>query len=199
MIQALTREMRLLGYVFSINVKDSVYYPSKMYINTVNMITRCFLVIYLFSVAYQFHGGDIKGVSFEAAAWSMFFYFIFLFLSPRDITNSISNEIKSGKVEMRFTKPISYLGYHFFDVLGKNFYSFCVVTIMGLVTLGLTVGFPEQFTQPFFWFTAVLCLIACVLLSFVYKTRNNNKSHCANGNVGLLACLLPCLLEHFFS
>jgi ABC-2 type transport system permease protein len=170
------KEIRLANKIISTLVKDHVHYPDRLIADTFAMIARCGILLALYWYVFQLNGGVVNGVTYQVAAWSMFFYFSFSTLRLRDISRSIMQDVQTGRVEVLFNKPISYLLYRFWWQIGFGVYSFVVVTILGAIALIWLIGLPASMTIAMFLPTMLLTLLGASLLSLILY-----------GIVGLLA------------
>ena len=154
------RMIRFGSKVFSILLRDSLYYPSRLVVDTITMIARCGVLLILYAYVFRLNGGEINGTLFSVAAWSMFFYFVFSSLRLRDISQMIMRDVQSGTVETLLGKPVSYLAYRIFWQIGSGLYSFLFLGFFGTLLMMFLVGIPASFSFP--WF--VPTLIATVIL-----------------------------------
>ncbi|MFA6514781.1 MAG: hypothetical protein WCT42_00760 [Candidatus Paceibacterota bacterium] len=144
--------------------------------DTLSVVARFGVLIILYSYVFKINDGLIKNTTFVVTAWSMFFYFSFMILGLRNISKVIMHDVKTGNVEVLFSKPISYLFYRFWWQIGLGLYSFVVITIVGGLSLYLAIGFPSTFTSSIFLFTVPFIFLGGVILSLILY-----------GIVGLLA------------
>jgi len=145
-------------------------------VDTLSVVARFGVLIILYSYVFKINDGLIKNTTFVVTAWSMFFYFSFMILGLRNISKVIMHDVKTGNVEVLFSKPISYLFYRFWWQIGLGLYSFVVITIVGGLSLYLAIGFPSTFTSSIFLFTVPFIFLGGVILSLILY-----------GIVGLLA------------
>lgn len=151
-------------------IKDRVQYPARLIVDTVGIGARCGVLLVLYWYVFRFQGGNIQGVSFQIAAWSMFLYFSFMTLRLRELARAIMQDIKTGTIEVLLAKPIQYLTYRMWWQLGAGLYPFFVATCLGTVALLLTVGIPENMKSWFFVGTFIVTLfLAGVLLLLIYS------------------------------
>jgi ABC-type uncharacterized transport system permease subunit len=97
-------------------------------------------------------------------------------LGLRRISKVIMQDVKTGNVEVLFSKPISYIFYRFWWQIGLGLYSFVVITIVGGLALYLAIGFPNTFGTNIFLFTIPFIFLGGVILTLILY-----------GIVGLLA------------
>ncbi len=150
-------------------VKDRVQYPARLLVDTFGITARCGVLLILYWYIFKIKGGEVNGVTFQIAAWSMFMYFAFMTLRLRDLASSIMQDIKSGTIEILLSKPADYLTYRIWWQFGAGLYSFFVASVLGTVALTLIVGVPATMTTPLFFASLILVFIFSAILSiFVY-------------------------------
>lgn len=164
------KEFRMAGAIMHVLLKDSLRYTGKLFADAIIVIARCAILLMLYQYVFAYNGGLIEGVSFQTAAWSMFFYFSLMTLRLRDIARLMMEDVKTGQVEILLSKPVVYLLYRMWWQIGAGLYSFLVLSLLGGLILGVAIGVPEVFLQPLFWPQFLLVLLACIVLSlFIYS------------------------------
>lgn len=161
---------RLAGKILKTLIKDRMHYPGRLIVDTLSVIARFGVLIILYSYVFKINGGLINNTTFVVTAWSMFFYFSFMILGLRSIAKFIMQDVKSGNVEVLFSKPISYIFYRFWWQIGLGLYSFIVITIVGGLALYLAIGFPSTFGTSIFIVTVPLVFLGGVILSLILYT-----------------------------
>jgi ABC-2 type transport system permease protein len=164
------KAIRLGFIIVKTQVKDRLFYPSRLIVDTIRVIARCGILLVLYWYVFRLNDGSIRGVTYDLVAWSMFFYFAFSVLVLRHIAQNFMEDIRTGTVEVLFSKPISYLAYRMWFQLGKGLYSFLVITPLGILAMILTIGIPETMTVPIFLPSIFLVVILGIVLSlFLYS------------------------------
>lgn len=148
-------------------IKEKILYPESLIADIVIVFARCGILLLLYSYIFAFKGSVINETTFQVAGWSMFFYFAFMNLRIRSLTTSIMQDIKSGNIEVLFSKPVQYLLYRYWWQIGEGLYSFLVTTIGGTVLMILFVGIPNSVTTIFFLVTFCFTFIFSILLSLL--------------------------------
>lgn len=165
------KQLRLANSIVKMMIKDRVQYPGRLIVDTASLVARWGLLLVLYWNVYKFKGEEINGVTFQVVAWSMFFYFSLMTLRLRDVSKLLMQDIKTGTVEILFSKPIKYIWYRMWWQVGAGLYSFVVETILGATALFLIVGIPEAMQSWFFVLTLIPVLILCCVLSLlIYVT-----------------------------
>lgn len=163
------KAIRLGNKIVQTLVRDRIYYPDRLIVDTFGIIARCGVLLILYWYVFQLNGGVINNTTFIVAAWSMFFYFAFSVFRLRDISRAIMQDVQSGNVEVLFSKPISYLSYRMWWQFGSGLYPFVVISIIGSIALALIVGTPATMSLSIFIPTLILVVLHGTLLSlFLY-------------------------------
>ncbi len=147
--------------------KDKVAYPGRLVTDIAVVAARCGVVLLLYASVFKIKGGSINGVTYEVAAWSMFLYFALMSMRLRALGAVIADDIKTGGVELFFTKPMSYLLYRSVWQFGTGLYPFVVTSIIGVTIMMLTVGSIDIMTNAYFYLSLISTLITCVILSLI--------------------------------
>lgn len=163
------KAIRLGNKIVQTLVRDRIYYPDRLIVDTFGIIARCGVLLILYWYVFQLNGGVINNTTFIVAAWSMFFYFAFSVFRLRDISRAIMQDVQSGNVEVLFSKPISYLSYRMWWQFGSGLYPFVIISIIGSIALAFIVGIPATMSLPIFIPTLILVVLLGTLLSlFLY-------------------------------
>ena len=78
------------------------------------------------------------------------------------------NEVKSGNVEVFMNKPINYLLFSFYKVIGQGLYSFIFISILGSLIMGFTVGIPNLDLSIFIPTFIITFLLGQILALIIY-------------------------------
>src|SRR3989338_601845 len=163
------KALRLARKTITILVKDRLHYPDRLVLDTFTTLARCGVLLLLYAYVFKLRSGVINGTTFQVAAWSMFFYFLFLNLRLRGIATLIMKDVQTGTVEVLFSKPISYLAHRMWWQVGSGLYSFLVIGIVAATILALLIGFSETMQLAVFVPTFLLtAFLGCFLLLLVY-------------------------------
>ncbi len=168
--------LRFEGNILKMTIKDRIQYPVRLVVDTFMVAVRFGILLVLYYYIFNLREGSIGGLTFQVVAWSMFFYFSFMTLRLRDLSIFIMQDVRSGTLEVLFSKPISYLKYKMWWQVGTGLYSFVVATVLGALALIFFVGVPASINSLFFLATFVLVFFLCVVLSL-----------CIYAVIGLLA------------
>lgn len=164
------KEIRLAGKIIRTLVKDHVKYPGRLIADVSAITARCGILLVLYWYVFKLNNGLINGVSYQVVAWSMFFYFAFSTFRLRDISRLIMQDVRSGSIEILFSKPVSYLMYRVWWQVGLGAYSFFMVAILGCFAIAIIAGVPPTMSLGIFIPTFALAFFgAMVLCLFLYS------------------------------
>lgn len=159
--------MRLPLRMMSVLIKDRAQYPGRLMMDISSILTRCGILLLLYASVFRLNGGIINGTTFQFAAWSIFFYFAFLVLRLRDISQEIMQDIQTGNIEVLLGKPVAYLLYRMWWQIGSGIYSFLVIAPVATIVLAMIMGMPATMTNGFFVSTLLLTFVLGAMLSLL--------------------------------
>jgi ABC-2 type transport system permease protein len=164
------KEIRLAKTILLTLARDQMHYPSTLFASFIEVMTRCGVLLVLYSYVFHLRGGSINGTTFQTAAWSMFFYFIILILQLRYIAHLIMKDVQSGNIEVLFSKPISYLSYRMWWQAGSHTYTFVMTFAIIGAALALCVGIPPSMHTALFIPTWILTsILGCILTLIIFS------------------------------
>lgn len=166
-MEKLYKKIRLPIKILKTLIKDSIYYPYRLIVDTVIMIARCGALLILYGYVFQLNNGVINNTTFIVVAWSMFFYFAFSVLHIRGISRMIMQDVQTGNIEILFSKPISYLSYRMWWQIGSSLYSFLAITTLTTIVLIFIIGIPATMTINIFIPTLFLVILFGIILSLL--------------------------------
>lgn len=76
-------------------------------------------------------------------------------------------EVKTGRIEILFSKPVNYLEYKFFESIGNKLVPFVINFIVMFLGMTFVLGIPENIQSLFFLFSFITTLFLCIMLSFL--------------------------------
>ena len=161
------KAIRLSAKIVKTLVRDRMYYPDRLLMDTFIIISRCGVLLLLYWYVFRLNGGTINGTTFIIVAWSMFFYFAFSTLKLREIAREIMQDVQSGNVEVLFSKPISYIFYRMWWQIGSGLYSFTVISLLGSIALYYLVGVPFTIFLGIFLPTFIATIFLGITLSLL--------------------------------
>ena len=161
------KKIRFYLYIIKIYMKNQMQDKTNLLLDIFNMVARCLVVFLLYAYIFKLSDGSINGVDYKTTMWSMFIYFCIMTLNLRSLDRLIMNEVKSGNVEVFMNKPINYLYFSFYKVIGQGLYSFIFISILGSIVMCFTVGIPNlnlSIFIPTFIITFILGQILALIL-----------------------------------
>lgn len=158
--------MKLVMLLFKTGVKDVNESFGKIFADLMITLMRVGVVLYLYAFLFESKGGEILGKNFQVIAWSMFLYFLFMYINPRYISADIQKDIQTGKIEILLSKPVSYIFYKLGEYLGLRFTTFIISSIFGIAMMAFIIGVPAHFYNLFFSLTFMLTFLCCFVLSY---------------------------------
>ena len=138
--------MKKISFAFKtmkIFMKNQMQDKTNIMLDVINMISRCLIVFLLYSYIFKLNNDNIKNISYEASLWSMFIYFVLMVFNIRKIYKNIMDDVKSGNVEMYLNRPINYILFNCYRIVGQGLFSFLFISIVGSVLMVLFIGVPE--------------------------------------------------------
>lgn len=164
------KAIRLGNKILSTLVRDQIYYPGRLITDTCAIIARCGVLLVLYWYVFKINNNSINNTPYIIIAWSIYFYFAFSVFRLRDISRLIMEDVRSGNVEVLFSKPISYLSYRMWWQVGSGLYSFLLISIVGAIILAFTIGIPSTMLTTIFVPSLILIIIGGTFLSlFIYS------------------------------
>lgn len=160
------KKIRFALTTIKIFMKNQMQNKTYLLLDMVNMLSRCVIVFLLYGYVFGLNGGNINGLDYKTSLWSMFIYFCIMTLGVRKIDTNIMNDVKSGNVEMFMNKPVSYVIYSFYKVLGQGLYSFLVISFIGTILMIILIGVPN-ITLKIFIPTLIVTIILGTILGLI--------------------------------
>lgn len=164
------KALRLGTKIVTTLFRDQVYYPGRLFAETLISMARCGILLVLYSYVFSLKGGNVAGLTYQVAAWSMFLYFALLPLRLREVGRSIMRDVQTGTVELLFTRPISYLTFRYWWQLGAGLYPALVIATTGTLGMLLFVGAPDTMSKPLFFPSLIItAILGCLLTLSIYS------------------------------
>ena len=134
--------MQKYWYLFCSSWRDTIFYRSKIIAFALVWLVRVGLMYAVYAYAFQYRGGAVQGMNFQAAIWSIALYFVVFSLCIRRVYKDIADDIYTGTIETKLNKPFHYILYHVCMRLGKGVPHFLLFVFLAFPLLMLSVGFP---------------------------------------------------------
>jgi ABC-2 type transport system permease protein len=165
-----SREINLFSTLITVQIREFLSNPFRLWAEVTITLSRCGLLLFLFSSVFKEKGGVIAGVGFAATAWSVFLYFSCSSLKIRMLSQKMMEDIKSGNVEIYLNKPISYLFFRGAYQVAEGLPTFFILNTVYLVLMLYFVGLPPNFNLTFFLPTlAIVYLFSHFLAILLYS------------------------------
>ncbi|MCZ8519233.1 MULTISPECIES: ABC transporter permease [Paenibacillus] len=129
--------------VGQISLRNHVAYVADFLLRTIFLVIIMYIFLQLWQTTYRGEGsGTIAGYSLEGILWYILFAESLAMAFP-SLTTRVEEEVKSGDVAYRLTRPLSYIGYHYASYISEVAVRVLVNLAVGC-TLGVAVfGWPE--------------------------------------------------------
>lgn len=134
------------GAIGRISLRNHFAYVLDFLIRSIFLIIIMYIFIQLWQTTYRGEGSQlIAGYSFEQIIWYILFAEALTMAFP-SLCTRVEEEVKSGDVGYKLTRPFSYIGYHYMAYISE-------VTVRLLVNLavGLALGFVFFGPPSFGW------------------------------------------------
>lgn len=141
--------MRVYGKVFALSLKESLYYPKRLYASVFIAVFRVVMMLLIYSYAFRYVGRTVNGIDAATAIWSIAVYHLLLYAQFRAVFKTINDEVRRGELETHLNKPYAYLFYKFWEQLGRGMLNFLVaVAVVVPLLFFLLGGAPGAFSFP---------------------------------------------------
>ena len=150
-------------------MKNQMQDKSNIFLDFLNMISRCFIVFLLYKYIFKLNGGTMNGVDYKTTMWSMFIYFCIMTFSLRKVYSQIMLEVKSGNVEMFMNKPVNYLMYSYYKIIGSGLFSFLTISFLGTIFMIIFLGVPIVNIKIFIPTFIITFLLGQILALLIYS------------------------------
>ncbi|UUZ89716.1 ABC-2 family transporter protein [Paenibacillus sp. P25] len=125
-----------------ISIRDHLAYVTDFLIRSVFLIIIMYIFMQLWQTTYQGEGTDlIAGYSFRQMIWYILLAEALTMAFP-SLSLRIEEEVKSGDVGYKLTRPLSYIGYHYMAYLSEVYVRLAVNLAVGLALGWAAFGFP---------------------------------------------------------
>lgn len=126
-----------------VTVRNHMAYVGDFLIRSIFLLIILYIFLQLWSTTYRGEGSTlIAGYSFEQIIWYLVFSESFTMACP-SLSTKIEEEVKSGDVGYKLTRPVSYVGFHYVSYLGEVYVRLLVNLAIGGALGLLIVGVPH--------------------------------------------------------
>ncbi|QGQ96019.1 ABC transporter permease [Paenibacillus psychroresistens] len=166
--------------VGQITLRNHFAYVVDFLVRSIFLLIILYIFMQLWQVTFQGEGSSlIAGYSFKQMIWYLIFTESMTLACP-SVCNKVEEEVKSGDVAYRLTRPVSYIGFHYMAFMSEVAVRFSINltigTVLGILVLGLPdfgYGWLAFFLVAAFGFTINFMLNMALALSafWVEETR----------------------------
>ena len=152
--------------VFRTQLVNSLAYPIDLLGRSLAIVLFMWIFMNLWRVTYGATGASsIAGVTLADTMWYLMMAEAVM-LSKRDLSETISEQVKDGSVAYLLNKPFNFIVYHFAAGLGHSILSFGGNLLIGSGIVWLMVGPPPGITG---WLFAGAAVALSWLLDFCFS------------------------------
>lgn len=152
--------------VGKITLRNHFAYLWDFVIRSLFLLVILYVFFQLWTVTYEgMNTVEIAGYRFDQLFWYLILAEAIIMASPR-LHLTVEEEVKTGTVAYRLTKPISYIGYHYIGYMGEALIRLLVNLAIGGALGLILVGRPE-----FGWGWAGFAVLVLFSLTINYLIR----------------------------
>ncbi len=152
--------------VFRTQLVNSLAYPIDLLGRSLAIVLFMWIFMNLWRVTYGATGASsIAGLTLADTMWYLMMAEAVM-LSKRDLSETISEQVKDGSVAYLLNKPFNFIVYHFAAGLGHSILSFGGNLLIGSGIVWLMVGPPPGITG---WLFAGAAVALSWLLDFCFS------------------------------
>ena len=152
--------------IFRTQLLNSLAYPADLLGRSLIIVVFMWVFMNLWRVTYGATGTrSIAGLTLADTMWYLMMAEAVM-LSKRDLSNTISEQVKDGSVAYLLNKPFNFIIYHFAAGLGDSVLAFGSNLIIGSAVVWLMVGPPPGIAG---WLLAAVAVVIAWLLDFCFS------------------------------
>lgn len=149
--------------VFRTQLANSLAYPLDLLGRSLLIVLFMWIFMNLWRVTYAATGSvSIAGLTLADTMWYLMMAEAVM-LSKRELSETISEQVKDGSIAYMLNKPFNFVIYHFTAGLGDTILAFGSNLIIGSAVVWLMVGPPPSVTG---WLLAGVAVIFAWLMDF---------------------------------
>lgn len=155
--------MRKYLFIIKSEVMSTLQYIGNVFGNIAGFIIILIILFNLWNYLYSDPNELINGYSMNQMIWYVVITeLIWSIVGGRALVNKITDDVKSGSVAYKITKPYSYIGYFMSEQIGS-------IIIKGFVyiVIGLVIGIICTGTFPSLGILEALIFLVIFVLSFI--------------------------------
>ena len=152
--------------IFRTQLVNSLAYPIDLLGHSLLIVLFMWIFMNLWRVTYGATGTrSIAGLTLADTMWYLMMAEAVM-LSKRDLSETMSEQVKDGSVAYLLNKPFNFILYHFAAGLGDSVLAFGGNLIIGSAVVWLMVGPPPGITG---WLFAGVAVVLALLLDFCFS------------------------------
>ena len=152
--------------IFRTQLVNSLAYPMDLLGRSLLIVLFMWIFMNLWRVAYGATGArSIAGLTLADTMWYLMMAEAVM-LSKRDLSETISEQVKDGSVAYLLNKPFNFIFYHFAAGLGDTILAFGANLVIGSAVVWLMAGPPPG---PAGWLLAAVAVLFAWLLDFCFS------------------------------
>ena len=152
--------------IFRTQLLNSLAYPADLLGRSLIIVVFMWVFMNLWRVTYGATGTrSIAGLTLADTMWYLMMAEAVM-LSKRDLSNTISEQVKDGSVAYLLNKPFNFIIYHFAAGLGDSVLAYGSNLIIGSAVVWLMVGPPPGIAG---WLLAAVAVVIAWLLDFCFS------------------------------
>ena len=154
------RRLRKYGVFAKISFANAIAYP----IAVVGPFCFYAIIIYVMACLWRtiYRDGGPQGYTYAQMVWYLLMTEFISFICGTSLFHEMNEEIKSGSIAYRLSRPVHYVLYQFANVLGQAAFNSIAFGLLAVV-LGMAFAGP----LPGFSLAAIPALAVSVILSII--------------------------------
>jgi ABC-2 type transport system permease protein len=126
-----------------ISLNNQLAYVADFFVRSIFLTVIMYIFMQLWTTTYQGEGTPtIAGYTIQQIIWYILFAEALTMAFP-SLSTRIEEEVKSGDVGYKLTRPLHYIGYHYAAYLAEVYVKLGVNLLMGCLIGTALVGFPS--------------------------------------------------------
>jgi ABC-2 type transport system permease protein len=126
-----------------ITLRNQFAYMVDFLVRSVFLLLILYIFMQLWQVTFQGEGTSlITGYSFKQMIWYLIFTESITLACP-SVCSKVEEEVKSGDVAYKLTRPVSYIGFHYMGYMSEVAVRFLINLTVGTILGVCVLGFPD--------------------------------------------------------
>ncbi len=147
-----------------VTIRNHLVYMMDFLVRSLFLLLILYIFLQLWEATFSGEGtGTIAGYTYEQIIWYLIFAESIAMACP-SLCTRIEEEVKSGDVAYRLTRPVSYIGYHYCSYIGEVAVRLAVNLVVGGALGVLVFGAPSF---GFGWFGFAVMAVGAFTVNFL--------------------------------